>query len=818
MSLIINHNISALNTQRNLGLTSKHLAKSLEKLSSGYKINVAADDPSGLIISEQLRSQTNGLQRAVRNSQEASNVIGIAEGALIEMNEILRKLRSLALHAANTGVTAPDQVRADQAEVDSSIQTIDRIANTTRYSDQFLLNGSKSLVYDRFTTVDDTMDHNLLDVEATRVDQIFKREGVSVTLAFSGVLDTTQADFEKQARRAYLEADNANADAEINGTVLTARQEFFVTGTRGSRLFNFASGTTLGTMVDSISNVKESTGVDATLIFASDMDPEAMTTANATLTGAVRTVNSIEVYGADLNSALPKVGAVSAPDVANMRAGLNTDGHGRVYAKVITGGATSDVEWYKDKDCTMLIGTGDDTGFQAANNSGIAAGGLLITTTANAVADDVYTVALAGHQGFTTTASKWDVSGLDGWTNISAASCAITGVELGDNTGIDGQLYFRSQTVGANRVVEAFTDSQMLQDSLVASGTIATATVGAGAHQIRLEAVTPTGETTDTNLNITLSFGAAGEIVSEETGILTYNNLGIRLYSLEYGSQEYVRVQNKEGQFWHEYNSGDNTTIEMLEVGGTVQATGSDAEISLNGAPLDTQGLVANVTTPDFQGALTFEQGELGVARIAQVGYEVGGFFSKATALQAIVEPLTGATSLAGATAAYTWATNARHQTTERLTNFIGGMQYQLGAGEGDQERTVYGIQSMASANVGRTEIDGEVYTLQDVLAGGRSNLMNEPIIALRVVTQAVNDVSELRARLGAFQKNTLQTNINALEVSIENIVKTESAIRDANMAEETTEFTKNQILMQAGTAMLAQANTASQNILQLLG
>src|SRR5210317_1000989 len=111
MSLIINHNISALNTQRNLKLTSKSLAKSLQKLSSGYKINVASDDPSGLIISEQLRAQTHGLERAIRNSQEASNVIGIAEGALIEMNEILRTMRALALHAANSGITSPDQIR-----------------------------------------------------------------------------------------------------------------------------------------------------------------------------------------------------------------------------------------------------------------------------------------------------------------------------------------------------------------------------------------------------------------------------------------------------------------------------------------------------------------------------------------------------------------------------------------------------------------------------------------------------------------------------------------------------------------------------------
>ena len=136
MSLIISHNLSALNTQRNLQGSGEAMAKSIEKLSSGYKINVGADDPSGLIVSEQLRSQISGLERAVRNSSEAFNLIGIAEGALNEMNTILKKLRSLAIHAANSGITSPEQVAADQAEMDSGIETLNRIANTTRYSDQ----------------------------------------------------------------------------------------------------------------------------------------------------------------------------------------------------------------------------------------------------------------------------------------------------------------------------------------------------------------------------------------------------------------------------------------------------------------------------------------------------------------------------------------------------------------------------------------------------------------------------------------------------------------------------------------------------------
>ena len=104
------------------------------------------------------------------------------------------------------------------------------------------------------------------------------------------------------------------------------------------------------------------------------------------------------------------------------------------------------------------------------------------------------------------------------------------------------------------------------------------------------------------------------------------------------------------------------------------------------------------------------------------------------------------------------------------------------------------------------------------MLGGGFASLDVDPVKALQIIEQAIDDVAGLRARLGAFQANTLQTNANNLQVTMENVVKTESYIRDADMAAETTDFTKNQILVSAGTSMLAQANVQAQNVLQLLG
>jgi flagellin len=135
MSLLrINHNISAMNTQRNLNVNSFNLGKSLEKLSSGFRINVAADGPADLIISEGLRAQISGLRAAIRNSQEAANFVGIAEGALQEVNDLLSGARALAVHAANTGVVTTEQVAADQSELDNILDTIDRINAVTRFA------------------------------------------------------------------------------------------------------------------------------------------------------------------------------------------------------------------------------------------------------------------------------------------------------------------------------------------------------------------------------------------------------------------------------------------------------------------------------------------------------------------------------------------------------------------------------------------------------------------------------------------------------------------------------------------------------------
>src|SRR5215813_9416102 len=138
----INTNVAALTAQRGLAKSQQMLNDTLQRLSSGLKINRGADDPAGLIASEGLRSEISGINQAIDNSQRASNVISTAEGALSEVASLLLNVKDLVVQAANSGALSPDEIAANQLQVDSAIESITRISNTSTFAGLHLLNGS----------------------------------------------------------------------------------------------------------------------------------------------------------------------------------------------------------------------------------------------------------------------------------------------------------------------------------------------------------------------------------------------------------------------------------------------------------------------------------------------------------------------------------------------------------------------------------------------------------------------------------------------------------------------------------------------------
>jgi flagellin len=400
----------------------------------------------------------------------------------------------------------------------------------------------------------------------------------------------------------------------------------------------------------------------------------------------------------------------------------------------------------------------------------------------------------------------------------------LSGTEIGFNTDDEGRMYVSvEQHTGLTTMdIVIYKDSDRsipVADSLTAYPNGITAALVGVPTAIQLDDVQID---TDGDGAVDTNSGMGGFVtlnaLTASTSTELRPRLGARMYTDEYGADKYARVQATKGKMWEHWNKTTSTydRVDSTASAVTVQANGQDASVAINGTDVLISGLEASVTTPVFSGNVAFNEGSLFNATIAQTGYgngnassRIGDFFSAATVVT---------TTGTHAAAHMNLAVNAGEDSASNITDINNGMQFQLGETDGDQSRTVYGIPSMGAPTIGQVTIEGETYTLQDVLGGGTASLSKDPIIAMKVINQAINDVSELRARLGAFQKNTLQTNINSLNVTIENVTMTESAIRDADMAYESTEFTRNQILVQAGTAMLAQANTVSQNVLQLLG
>ena len=251
MGLQINTNISALNSLRNLQNVNNSVASSIQKLSSGLRINDAADDPSGLIISEGLRAQVDGLNQAISNSQEAGNVIKTAEGALSSVSDLLRNVRTLAVHAANTGVNDEVAVQADQTQISSAIQSIQRIAEQTQFGAKKLLDGTSGTT----ASVVDTK-----SVAGASIGSTFG--GVSTQSGPVTITVTAAATRASAVGTATYASVNASISS-VNGTTIGSGGSVVLNG----QSISVSGSDTVQTLINKINNLSGSTGVSANFTF-----------------------------------------------------------------------------------------------------------------------------------------------------------------------------------------------------------------------------------------------------------------------------------------------------------------------------------------------------------------------------------------------------------------------------------------------------------------------------------------------------------------------------------------------------------------------
>ena len=221
MGLRVNNNIAAFNAYRNLNVTDNAMGKSLEKLSSGLRINRAADDAAGLAISEGLRSQIGGLKVAVRNSLDGISVVQTAEGALTETHSILQRMRDLAVQASNDGaLTNTDKAKADE-EFQALAKELDDIASKTTFNGTKLLDGSySSKGFQVGANAGETLTVSVGNMAASGASSLFGATGAgnisSASSASAAITAVTSAIGTVSTERAKLGAVQNRLEHKIN--------------------------------------------------------------------------------------------------------------------------------------------------------------------------------------------------------------------------------------------------------------------------------------------------------------------------------------------------------------------------------------------------------------------------------------------------------------------------------------------------------------------------------------------------------------------------------------------------------------------------
>lgn len=237
----INTNVSSLIAQRTLGSQNMGLNKSLQRLSTGLRINRGADDPAGLIASENLRSEKAAINSAITNAERAEQVVNVAEGGLQEVSNLLVELQSLVSSTANEAGVSDEEKAANQLQIDSILQTIDRIANSTSFQGEKLLNGNFD--YDTTYTSSELTD---VTVNAAKLSD----DGTALDVTVEVMQSARTADVFLSTGSTFTNGDNGSITLEV-------------TGNRGTQQFTFASGTDQSDIITAINSFSEQTGVSA---------------------------------------------------------------------------------------------------------------------------------------------------------------------------------------------------------------------------------------------------------------------------------------------------------------------------------------------------------------------------------------------------------------------------------------------------------------------------------------------------------------------------------------------------------------------------
>ena len=926
--MIINHNISALNTYNRLMLNNTGVAKSLEKLSSGMRINRAADDAAGLAISEKMRSQIRGLDQAQRNAQDGISLIQTAEGALSETHSILQRMRELAVQAANDTYTSQDRQNI-QAEIDQLTAEIDRISSSTQFNGKNLLDGSTAALVstDKLTTKVFMRDglrildqfgqksagggNYRLDITATGGNgQVQKSDIFKIKHA-------TTIESTKISNAVYTDGRFAKACLQVtDGTANDANASLTLT-------FDFGGGCVYSVTCGDL-NGSTSTTL-AGLINANTSLASRLTA--ATVSGDnLQIVSKIAGQDFTMTATLTKTAAAIGAFEFGDSSGLDTTGgigvltcsvstNNGSYAVVDTNGltttqATKNVTGVT-MNCAMKEGTyGIDTARDVADAAaassitsfysclGVVAATMGVAAFSNTalnlstivIVDSVCSSQNTAQVKYLTHAidqvgcnfddSDWHTE------TVTTDNATATVLNLGGSLGTVTLTFAATTSIkacdklvlsGVSQAVAANLDSKITLTCSNDGGTtytnfacfvFDTARLDRNSVNLKFFQVDNLkGEFSDASLTVTTDtyidtatnaarFNVVKSVTSDDSSIGCLAGLSTKLYDVD--------------KFW---DSNGNFILETPQTLTLVQGDGKKVNFSITGADtfetlrdklneaigtgLGQTALVGEENADKFVSFVTSpcEAGSEAVKGTFVIRSAIAGkdgeinFVGDDNVLAALslmtIQKATGNVYTVDVTEAHygcvvasdvtvadnnlvgivhknvdvQFASNSGLVTCwDATTNafvMTGGesnycstfihladrtMVFQIGANQKQDVGAAIGNMSKASLGVDNVQVTTNA-------------LANE---AIGKIDKAIGLVSSQRATLGALQ-NRLDHSINSLATTTENLTAAESRIRDVDMAKEMMNFTKFNILNQAATAMLAQANQLPQTVLQLL-
>ena len=738
MSMVVQHNMQSMNANRMLNITTGQQAKSTEKLSSGYRINRAADDAAGLSISEKMRKQIKGLDRATSNAQDGVSAVQTAEGALTEVHSMLQRMNELATQASN-GTNSEDDRQSIQNEIAQLTTEIDRVAETTKFNETYLLKGEK-------TTYQKTLAGHDAGIKGTFVDSSDK-----ATLT---------------------------VDLSVGKNITVAGQSYNIAKYDGTAPNYQDSSDSLSKLQDDIKNI---TTTNATVT----IDNTTYTYDGTSFDAGTGTTYSAEELAGKLKDG-SKITMDADADGTTEAAGVIV----RDYSNAQTNIKASDAI---DKIKQALT---------QANNIGATAKAANVTPKFSAytpATDTVQTLATNSDAKVTLTDDVYAYNTTDKSFKLITQGTDIRelyasgGYEFYDKTAINA-----GASVGIDASSKTTSDLLLQHQDAVAAGISATVSAG-----YLTTAGTYAGKGIEANGNVSADYKA-------------YKKTNI---------EDLIKIEGATDKARGNLNAADQATVTFAAIDTSSYEKATNMEKGQN-ALIDAlkAGKISMTYTDAADGTAVFSHTDMGadipldVRENGEVYYndvKVATLTSTATAstageskqlgqagdtfAKAHVENVHTYEVPEGSTCTFT-IDKGQTEVPDDLT-----LNLHVGADADMTNKISVGIASMDSKGLGISGIN--VADDSGVAA----------TYAIDAIEDAIKTVSSQRSALGAVQ-NRLEHTIANLDNVVENTTSAESAIRDTDMASEMVNFSKNNILAQAGQSMLAQANQSNQGVLSLLG